>query len=132
MCRACPLLIAVLMAISAPAQDPSALEVEYRRALDEHRQALEQSRQAEVKSARFNQWLAYISLAALAGLVLLAYRRSATARRRLDEHSAQEDLRHQEFLARADRDQAQTARVIELLESIDAQLRNRGSPSAAD
>jgi len=127
------LVAAGAVALPAAAQGPAGADEEYRRALEEHRQALEQTRRAEAEAERSGRWLTYGTLALLAGLVLwylAAARREAADRRRRDEQAARADRRHQELLARAE---AQTARVIELLESIDRQLRERGpaEPGAA-
>jgi flagellar biosynthesis/type III secretory pathway M-ring protein FliF/YscJ len=100
---------------------------------DEYRRAMTEYRQSVAESERLSRWVNYALLAAVGGLVAFlvwVLRGEAAARRRRGEELAQLDRRNQEFMERAE---AQTRRMVELLESIDWQFRERGhaEPGAA-
>ena len=115
-------LVVCAVAFPATCQDRAdPTDDEYRRSLDEHRQAV-------AEAERQSRLVSYVTLAVVGGLVawaVLTALREAGARRRLNEQAARLEVRNQEFLATSPR--RRSARMIELLESIDRQIRERES-----
>src|SRR5689334_14700277 len=114
-------LAGVVLALPGRGQPPAAPpDDEYRRSLDEYRQSV-------ADSERMTRWANYALLAAIGGVVAylaVAVRGESAARRRRDAELGRLERQNREFMGRAE---AQTRRVIELLESIDRQLREGGS-----